>query len=72
MKLKNVFCIEAVKIGAAVETYFNSDKYDLSIDDEFKAVLVKDKFANEVYISFSANIKHFSSLPEVSKSKKAT
>ena len=58
MKLKNVYCLEAVKVGALIATYFNSDKYDLSIDENFAhGVTIKDKTGSAV-VPFS-NLKHW-------------
>ena len=63
MKLKDLFCVEAVKLGAVVSTFFNAPKFTISISDDFTfGVVVSDEKGNSTHIPF-ANIKHFS--PEV-------
>jgi hypothetical protein len=69
MKLKDLFCVEAVKLGAIVSTFFNAPKFTLTINDDFtNGVALSDDKGNSVIVPY-ANIKHFSPEVELVKEK---
>jgi hypothetical protein len=69
MRLKQIFTLEPVSIGATTQSYFTDGLFEVSIDDEFKVVRIADPKGNEIFVSFAANVKYFTTLEEPKKEK---